>query len=303
MFGENEAVIVNGLGKVGAYLLNLLSGSGVVFAAVSSSKEEGDSAYDIQNRKSQNNGSIPTPNYGESIPAFPNITTAVEFLKSQGKTTITVFDASESSHFRKTLCDLSNIATGNTGITFSAYSCTPDQSGETAQKIKELQDKKLSNLTITRDDLKSTETQDAILLNYEYAKSVGGTMVVTDIHRAEKESWAAVLKSMADKLCGKHTSDEAYKLADEYYNSTDPKNRIANPVKVDPHFYVSSFRSICQADMECDSTFVVEVIDSKGRQHAIDADGSRVPSVVLCTPKIGKTTAEKLMKLHQNRTR
>jgi len=295
----NDNVIISGTGRIGGYMLNLISKD--VRAVLTHNLEFGDNAFDIQKNKSEKSKSIPAPNYSTFIPAFTMIEKAIEEIK---KDEIIIFDVSTNENFRNILCEIVEIAQHNyKNKNFKIYSCTPDQDGETEKVISKL--KNINNIKIVRDDLKSVKTENTIARNYKYAKEIGGKCIITDIHRASKEPWAAILKTMTDTLTSKELCDKAYNEALIQYKKTenDIEKRRATPIEVDDWLSISSFRSISANELECETAFIFECFykDENGneKQCAVDENGQKYDSVILSIKKCGEHIAKELIKLSQ----
>lgn len=296
----NSNVIISGIGRVGGFMLNLISKD--VRAVVTHSLEFGDNALDIQKNKSEKSKTIPAPKYSTIIPAFTDIVKAIEIIKNDE---IIIFDVSINENFRNILCKIAKLAQYNyKNKNFKIYTCTPDQDGETEKCIFKL--KNINNIRIVRDDLKLVKTENTIAKNYNYAKKIGGKCIITDIHRASKEPWAAILKTMANTLTDKKLSDKAYNKALTQYKETenDIEKRIATPIEVDEWLSISSFRSISADELECETAFIFECFykDENGneKQCAVDENGQKSDSVILAIKKYGEYVAKEMIKLCQN---
>ncbi|OUM61015.1 hypothetical protein PIROE2DRAFT_13088 [Piromyces sp. E2] len=291
-------VIIIGIGRIGGYLLNCISSS--VGAVVTHSLKFGNNAYSIQLEKAREKVSIPEPEYkGEFIPAFVDLKDAIEKIKDVGK--IVIFDVSSSQNFRNILNSLFNLVKYNyKDINFEVYSCTPDQEGETKKIIDNF--KLISNIKIIRDDLKSNKIQNTIEQNYLKAKKVNGKCIVTDIHRAEKEPWAAVVKSTVDNLCGKNLSSDSYKIALNLYEQyeNDVESRKASPIQVDEYLWISSVRSIKSENLTHETAFIIECFEKNGeylKACTVDENDLECDSVIIAEEKCGKSVAKRLIEL------
>ena len=286
--------IIVGMGRIGGYILNEIYKD--VGAVVVRNLEFGDNAYDIQLEKSNNIESIPEPKYSEDnfIPAFVNLEEAIE--KMSGVDEIVIFDVSTSENFRNNLNKLEELARGRyKHLKFRVCSCTPDQDGKTREKISSL--KNIDNLKIVRDDLELREVKDAIKRNYFHAQKIGGRLIVTDVHISNKEPWAAILKSMVDKLLGKESSNEIYNDLLTYNRMYDAQDRKAFPVDVDKYLSISSFRSIDAGSLSHETAFIIECIERNGKACTIDEKGHICNSIVFAKEKYGGYVANRMIEL------